>query len=92
MEWLAKSVKSFDEKYPKEKPYHWYFAWRPVTCYMRTFWLCWIPRRFVRHIIFGSVCYYPEYSYPEHSIAGNVLGEVVGRKHGPNKLKDYNAL
>jgi hypothetical protein len=85
MEWQARRRKTYDERYPKERPWHWWFAWRPVTVYRRTFWLCWVPRRFVRYTIWGSPTYKAEYAYPEHSICGNVLGEAKGRKHGPNK-------
>lgn len=83
MQWSSRS-KSFDERYPKEKPWHWWFAWYPVTVCERTFWLCWIPRQFVRQIIFLSPSYRAEYSLPEHSIGGNRLGPIDGRKHGPN--------
>lgn len=72
-------------EYPKEKPWHWWFAWYPVKNCGQKFWLCWIPRRYVRYTIFGSYSYHPEYCGPEFSYCGNVLGEKLGRKHGPNK-------
>ncbi len=85
MQWKAKRFKSDDEKYPTVKPWHWWFAWYSVETSGRKYWLCWIPRRYVRRRFFFSYSYVPEYSYPEHSIAGNILGETKGRRHGPNK-------
>ena len=88
MEWRAIRPKSYDERYPKERPWHWWFAWHPATHCGRTFWLCWVPRRYVRYFSPFSIlgpAYLAEYSWPEHSIAGNVLGDERGRRHGPNK-------
>lgn len=84
MQWSSRT-KSLDERYPPYKPYRWWFAWYPVECHGRKIWLEWVPRRYVRRIVFMTPRYHAEYSYPEHSIAGNVLGEAEGRRHGPNK-------
>lgn len=91
MEWKTKRHKTHDEMYPKDKPWHWWFAWRPVSHCGRTFWLCWLPRRLVRYTFLGRYGYEPEYSWPEHADAGNILGLVEGRKRGPlSRYKSAN--
>lgn len=91
MQWSSRS-KSLDELWPPTKPWRWWFAWRPITHRGRSFWLEWVPRRYVRQILFLTPSYRVEYAWPEHSIAGNVLGAVAGGKHGPHRNTKETSL
>ena len=90
MQWKVPRQLSYNERFPKEKPWHWWFAWYPVETDGVRIWLEWIPRRFVRgpfRSMWDLNNYKAEYCRPEHSIAGNVLGHKEGRRHGPHKGK-----